>query len=172
MSIWFPNNVIQLLLNGVSLSNSYPYSHIIHKCSLLLSFNFYSILMSQTGLNTGMSEMAQRVEHLTRYSKGQGSNPSLVHHYFFHPITGQFNNTCLIFRSNYNKLLYIFFIGKYSLKDLIYCKLYFASHLNCSLCLELSIENKLLPVLKWSTLSIIKACYITTLYCVKYSAQI
>lgn len=111
--------------------------------------------MSQTGLNTGLSEMAQWVENLTRFSKGQGLNPSLVRHYFFHPNTGQFNNTCLILWSNYNKLLYIIFIG-YSLKDLIYCKLYFASHLNCiySLCLELSIENKLLPVLKWSTLSI------------------
>lgn len=115
--------------------------------------------------------MAQWVEHLTRFSKGQGSNLCLVHHYFFHPITGQFNNTCLIFWSNYNKLLNIFFIG-YSVKDLIYCKLYFASHLNCSLCLELSIENKLLTVLKWSTLSIIIAFYKTTLYCVKYSSQI
>lgn len=113
---------------------------------------FFTVLMSQTGLNTGMSEMAQRVEHLTRYSKGQGSNPCLVRRYFFHPITGNFNNTCLIFWSNYNKLLYIFFIG-YSLKDLIYRKLYFAPHLNCSLCLKLSIENKLLLVLKWCTLS-------------------
>lgn len=118
----------------------------------------FTVLMSQTGLNTGMSEMAQRVEHLTRYSKGQGSNPCLVCHYFFHSITGQFNNTCLIFRSNYNKLLNMFFIGYiffkgYSLKVLIYCKLYFAPHLNCSLCLELSIENKLLSVSKWCTLS-------------------
>lgn len=131
---------------------------------------FFTVLMSQTNLNTGLSEMAQWVEHLTRFSKGQGSNPCLVRHYFFHPITGQFNNTCLIFWSNYNKLLNIFFIG-YSVKDLIYCKLYFASHLNCSLCLELSIENKLLTVLKWSTLSIIIPCYKTTLYCVKYSSQ-
>lgn len=124
-------------------------------CFWVLSF---TVLMSQTGLNTGLSEMAQRVEHLTRYSKGQGSNPSLVRHYLFHSVTGQFKNTCLISQSNYNKLLYmfsigyIFFIG-YSLKVLIYCKLYFAPHLNCSLCLELSIENKLLLVSKWCTLS-------------------